>query len=215
MDRHKSISLADQIFERLETDILLGKYAQGDILTENQLSENLGVSRTPIREALRRLQQEKLVADSSRGMVVLGISLEDIKDIYAIRIPIEKMALERFIATLTDEKLKKLKDIIDVQEFYGNRKDAEQITYQDNEFHETIYENCGSGIIGETLINLHRKVVKYRKASIENGRRAEESIGEHKAIYEAIAAKDVEKADMLLIKHIKNAESSILNGGNK
>lgn len=215
MDRHKSISLADQIFERLETDILIGKYAQGDVLTENQLSENLGVSRTPIREALRRLQQEKLVADSSRGVVVLGISLEDIKDIYAIRIPIEKMALERFIATLTDEKLRKLKDIIDVQEFYGNRKDAEHITYQDNEFHETIYENCGSVIIGETLINLHRKVVKYRKASIENSSRAEKSIGEHKAIYEAIAAKDVESAVKLLIEHIKNAENSILNGGNK
>ncbi len=215
MDRHKSISLADQIFERLETDILIGKYAQGDVLTENQLSENLGVSRTPIREALRRLQQEKLVADSSRGMVVLGISLDDIKDIYAIRIPIEKMALERFISTLTDEKLRKLKDIIDVQEFYGNRKDAEHITYQDNEFHETIYENCGSVIIGETLINLHRKVVKYRKASIENSGRAEKSIGEHKAIYEAIAAKDVESAVKLLIEHIKNAENSILNGGNK
>ncbi len=215
MDRHKSISLADQIFERLETDILIGKYAQGDILTEMQLSESLGVSRTPIREALRRLQQEKLVVDSSRGMVVLGISLNDIKDIYDIRLPIEIMALERFINTLTDEKLKKLKDIIDVQEFYGNRKDAEHITYQDNEFHETIYENCGSVIIGETLINLHRKVVKYRKASIENTERAEKSINEHKAIYEAIAAKDTAKAGKLLIEHIKNAENSILNGGNK
>ena len=64
MYEHRSISLADQIFEKLEKDILTGKYAQGETLTETKLSEELGVSRTPVREALRRLSQEKLIKDT-------------------------------------------------------------------------------------------------------------------------------------------------------
>ena len=70
---HKTVSLADQVFEHLETDILGGKYQRGDILTENKLSETLGVSRTPIREALRRLQQENLIVETGKGSLVLGI----------------------------------------------------------------------------------------------------------------------------------------------
>ena len=69
---HKTVSLADQVFERLESDILLGKYTRGQYLTELALVEDLGVSRTPIREALRRLEQEHVIEISSRGILVLG-----------------------------------------------------------------------------------------------------------------------------------------------
>lgn len=210
MYQHKSISLADQIFERLENDILIGKYSAGEILTEMALSAELGVSRTPVREALRRLQQEKLLEETSRGTVVLGITLDDIKDIYAIRIPLEAMAVERFIENVTDEKLKALKEIVDVQDFYVKRGDSQNVIAKDSEFHETIYKNCGSHIFEETLIPLHRKVIKYRKASVEHTGRAEKSVAEHIAIYEAIAAKDVENAKKLITKHINNAENSIL-----
>ena len=74
MIEHKTISLADQVFERLETDILSGKYAPGDVLTEMKLVVDLGVSRTPIREALRRLEQERLIEDTGKGSRVLGIT---------------------------------------------------------------------------------------------------------------------------------------------
>ena len=73
MYQHKSISLADQIFEKLEKDILIGKYSFGEVLTETKLSEELGVSRTPVREALRRLAQEKLIKETQKGTIVLGI----------------------------------------------------------------------------------------------------------------------------------------------
>ena len=211
MYEHRSISLADQIFEKLEKDILTGKYAQGETLTETKLSEELGVSRTPVREALRRLSQEKLIKDTQRGTVVLGISREDLIDIYAIRMPLEAMAVTRFIENMTDESLKVLKDIVDVQEFYGSRRDFSHISDKDSEFHEAIYRNCGSHILEETLIPLHRKVVKYRKASIEHSGRAEKSIEEHKEILKAIEEKIVEKAIMLVSKHADNAKHSILS----
>ncbi len=214
MFEHKSISLADQIFERLEADILIGKYPYGTLLTETALSDELGVSRTPVREALRRLQQENLIKDTNKGMLVLGITEEDLKDIYAIRLKIEDMAVERFIENLSDETLNTLKEILDFQEFYGGKNDSLHVMSKDSEFHESIYKNCGSPILCETLLPLHKKVVKFRQASVEKSGRTEKSINEHKAIYNAIKDKNTELAKRLVNEHIINARNNII-GGNK
>ena len=74
---HKTISLADQVYEHLEADILMGKYQRGEVLTELKLCETLGVSRTPVREALRRLADEHIIEEGTRGCIVLGISKEN------------------------------------------------------------------------------------------------------------------------------------------
>ena len=92
MREFKTTSLADQVFERLENDINMGVYPRGEILTEIKLVEQLGVSRTPIREALRRLEQERLIADTGKGSVVLGITEEDLLDIMDIRQHVEGLA---------------------------------------------------------------------------------------------------------------------------
>ena len=82
MNQFKTTSLADQVFEKLENDIIQGVYPRGEILTELKLVDQLGVSRTPIREAIRRLEQERILEDSGHGLVVIGISREDI--VYAL-----------------------------------------------------------------------------------------------------------------------------------
>ena len=92
---HRSISIADQIFDQLERDILAGKYARGEVMSELGLSKQLGVSRTPIREAIRRLEQEDFLEESGRGAVVVGISREDMEDMYEIRAQIEGLAARR------------------------------------------------------------------------------------------------------------------------
>ena len=89
---HRITSLADQIFDELEKNILAGVYTRGEIFTESRLSEILGVSRTPIREALRRLEQEHLVELSTKGAKIIGISKKDILDMYEIRLRIEGLA---------------------------------------------------------------------------------------------------------------------------
>ena len=90
---HKMVSLADQVFDELEKKILSGAYSRGELLTESRLSDELGVSRTPIREAFFRLSQEHLIDISPKGAYVLGITDEDIRDIYEIRIRIEGLAV--------------------------------------------------------------------------------------------------------------------------
>ncbi|MBQ8441619.1 MAG: GntR family transcriptional regulator, partial [Clostridia bacterium] len=92
MIEHKSISLAEQVFDRLETDILSGKYQPGEVLTELKLVNDLGVSRTPIREALRRLEQEHIIEITPKGILVLGVSQKDLEDILEIRTRIEGLA---------------------------------------------------------------------------------------------------------------------------
>ena len=91
---YKNILLADRVYERLEDDIIFGRYAPGQVLTELGLAEELGVSRTPVREAMRRLTQERLIADgdSGKGSVVLGITKEDVRDIMNIRLRLEGLA---------------------------------------------------------------------------------------------------------------------------
>ena len=92
MLEHKTISLAEQVFERLENDILIGKYQRGEILTELKLVTDLGVSRTPVREALHRLEQEHIIEITPKGILILGVTEQDLKDIFAIRLRIEGLA---------------------------------------------------------------------------------------------------------------------------
>ena len=165
MMEHRSVSIADQVFEKLEHDILSGEYARGEVLTETRLSEKLGVSRTPIREALRRLEQEHIIEMRSKGAVVIGISREDIDAIYEIRQRIEGMAARYAAQNVTDSALHELKEIVDLQEFYVEKGDADNIKNMDSAFHEKIYQLCGSTPLCDTLSSLHRKILKYRRAS--------------------------------------------------
>ena len=114
MRDHKPISIADQVFEQLERDILTGKYPQGEVLSEMRLSSELGVSRTPIREAIRRLEQEHILEDTSRGLVVVGISRQDMLDIYEIRRQLEGLAAKRAAGCITEETLAAMKETLDL-----------------------------------------------------------------------------------------------------
>lgn len=207
---HRTISLADQIFEQLENDILSGKFERGEILTETKLSESMGVSRTPVREALRRLEQEHLIEDTAKGSVVLGITREDLQDIYALRQNIEGIAAYRAAQRITDEQLKELRDLLDLQEFYAAKKDADHMKGMDNVFHELLYRYSGSNIIYNTLTPLHKKVQKYRKTSVENEERASHSLKEHREILAALEARDAELAKKMVTDHVINAYNNIM-----
>ena len=207
------ISIADQVFEELEREILSGTYERGEILTELKLSEQLGVSRTPIREALRRLEQEHIIEPTSKGARVIGITRDDISDICEIRLRLEGLAA-RWAAERADEAgIQALKETLELQEFYTQKQDPESIKNADSRFHQTIYSLCGSHSMQDTLDPLHRKLVKYRRVSVSKSSRAQLSFKEHQAIYEAIAAHDGEKAEKLTIQHVMNARDSILQRG--
>ena len=210
MIEHKTISLADQVFDHLENDILSCKYQRGEILTESKLSAELGVSRTPIREALRRLEQEHIIEESGKGSVVIGINEKDLEDIFMIRKSLECQVAALAAKNRTEEQLKQLREALEFQEFYLNKKDPDQIKLMDSRFHETLYKLSGSTAFYDTLVPLHKKIQKYRRASVTNSSRAEASVAEHRKIYEAIEAKNTALAAKYASEHVENAYKHIM-----
>lgn len=209
---HKTVSLADQVFEHIERDILSGKYERGEIITESKLSAELGVSRTPIREALRRLEQEHLIEESGKGSIVIGISEKDLEDIFLIRKQLECLAASMAAKNHTDEQLAELKETLELQEFYVTKADTEHVKYMDNKFHRILYKLTGSTVFYDTLVPLHRKIQKYRRASLQSKSRAKESVLEHRRVYEAIASRDEDLAAKTVLEHIENAYNHIKKG---
>ena len=212
MREHRPVSIADQIFENLEHDILAGKYTRGEVLSELRLSEELGVSRTPIREAIRRLQQENILEDTGHGVVVIGISKEDVRDMYEIRRRVEGLAAARAAQNVTDEDLQRMRDALDLQHFYIEKDGSDnsaQIRNLDSDFHELLYESCGSRTYSSVLLSMHRKIMKYRRVSVKNHTRAVQAYEEHVAIYEALAAHDSDRAEKAAAYHVEKAAESI------
>lgn len=202
---HKTVSLADQVFERLENAILSGVYPRGEVLTELKLVNELGVSRTPIREAVQKLEQEHIVEVTQKGILVLGVTQQDLADIYTIRLRLEGLTAAGAAAHITPEQLRELKETVDLQEYYVSRRDVEHIREQDSRFHELIYSFSGSSVLYYTLLPLHKRIQKYRKTSLEDDKRAVQSLQEHKQVYAAIAAGDAAQAERAMVEHATNA----------
>jgi len=207
-------SLAEQVFEKLESDIIQGTYARGELLTELKLVEQLGVSRTPIREALRRLEAERLIEDTGKGSRVLGITEDDLLDIMNIRERIEGLAAYYATINMTPEGLKELTHIVDLQEFYFNKQDKERLRQVDDEFHDLICQLSRRGVIYDTLIPLLRKTRRYRRISMDDWGRTTNTMREHREMYEAIASGNAELAMELTTQHIANAKRHMIKGEN-
>ncbi len=210
MNGKKYASAGDYVFETLENEILGGVFGDGEILTEQRLCERLGVSRTPVREALFRLKQEHLVEERSQGVSVVGVTEQDLYDIYEIRKRIEGYATGRCAAMITHAQLSELREIVDLQEFYTSKGTADSIRDADTRFHEKIYDFCGSRMLRATLSDLHRKVRKYRKLSVEDPNRAYIAMCEHRDMIDAMARHDSAEAEYLAVLHIENARKHIV-----
>ena len=214
MKTYKATSLADQVFEKLENDIIQGIYPRGEVLTELKLVEQLGVSRTPIREALRRLEQERLIEDTGKGSRVLGITMEDLEDIMNIRQRIEGLAAYYAAKNLTPEGLKELAHIVDLQEFYFSKRDKEHLRQVDDAFHDMICELSRRSVISDTLIPLMRKTRRYRRVAIDNWERTTNTMNEHRRLFEAIASGNAELTQELATQHIIRAKEHMIGGEN-
>lgn len=212
MKNFHTTSLADQIFEKLENDIIHGVYARGELLTELKLVEQLGVSRTPIREALRRLEQERLIEDTGKGSMVLGITADDLLDIMNIRAQIEGLCAYYACVNMTPEGLKELEHIMDLQDFYFSKWDVDHLRQADDMFHDAICELSGRTVIRDTLVPLHRKTRLYRKKAMQNKDRAVLSLQEHHAILTALQQGDPEAVKTAVDTHMQKAKAYMLEG---
>ena len=198
-------SLGGQIFNRIRDDILSGNYAPGEELKEATLGKQLGVSRTPVREALRQLDLEGLVEIApNRGAKVIGISRKDVEDIYHMRARLEGLAARKAAEQIKEEELAELEEVILLSEFHVKKPESKQMVRLDGRFHEIMYRASGSRMLEHVLTDFLHYVKMARSHSVKTEHRAQESVKEHKRILEAIRQRDGDLAEQLANEHIQH-----------
>ena len=197
-------SLRGRVFNKIREDILAGNYGEKDELREAVISKELGVSRTPVREALRQLELEGLVSIiPNKGAYVNGITSKDIYDIYVIRSYLEGLCAKWACKHITKEQ----------SGFHIQKEHWEQIYELDNRFHLNLYKACGSKILEHILSDYHHYVERVRKNTLSSKERARTASAEHKAILEAVINKDEELAERLANEHIFQSIANIRHQG--
>lgn len=217
-DVHKEVtdkySLRGRVFKKIREDILSGIYSQNEELKETSIGAELGVSRTPVREALRQLELEGLVnIIPNKGAYVNGISEKDIHDIYIIRSYLEGLCARWACEHITQEQIDELEEVVYLSEFHAKKEHHEQIVELDNKFHQLIYEASGSKILNHVLTDFHHYVQRIRKITLASDHRAANSNKEHTAILDAIRQRDGEKAENLAHEHIMKTIKNISDRG--
>lgn len=217
MEGYQEHSLGGRVFQKIREDILSGKYKENDELRENTIGNELGVSRTPVREALRQLELEGLVTIiPNRGAYVKGISRRDIWDIYMIRSMLEGLCARWAAEHIEEQQLYELEETILLSEFQMKKESgfsAEQISMLDGRFHAILYEASGSRILSHLLKDFHNYVQAVRKDSVLSEDRARKCIREHRQILRAIRDRDEELAEQLANEHIMHVIQNLKKQG--
>ena len=209
-------SLRDQVFQKLRSDILSGRYQPGDELVESTVGKELGVSRTPVREAIRQLELEGLVKlIPNKGTIVNGISAKDVQDIYSIRSKLEGLCAGWAAKYRTEEELEQLEETVYLSKYHAQKEHYDQVFELDSRFHEILYEASHSKILAHTLSDYHQYVQKARKLSITSRVRSKTSNEEHEMILEAVKAGDEKRAEELATQHILNTITNLEQCGIK
>ena len=205
-------SIRGQVFDKIRSDILNGKYKRGEELVESSIGKELGISRTPVREAIRQLELEGLVQlVPNKGAFVTGISEKDVRDIYLIRARLEGLAARMAAKNITPELLDAMEETVVLSEYHAKKEHYEQVCEMDSKFHKLLYKASGSRILEHTLTDFHQYVQRVRMASIMKKRRMEKSNDEHDAILTAIREHDEEKAELVATRHISNTVENLKN----
>lgn len=207
-------SLRGRVFHRLREDILSGKYKENEELREVAIGEELGVSRTPVREAFRQLELEGLIQIvPNKGAYVTGITAKDVKDIYMIRSSLEGMCARLATQNITPEQLEELEENVYLASFHASKGHMEQMAELDNRFHHILYEACDSKMLENLLQDFHQYVIRIRKKTLSTKERGIASNEEHRKIMEAIKAGDSVKAQQAATVHMENAYDNIVKNG--
>lgn len=209
LDNYKP--LRDVVFENLREAILEGKLKPGQRLMEVQLAEQLGVSRTPVREAIRKLELEGLVVMLPRkGAYVANMSLKDIMDVLEIRASLEGLAAYLAAERISEDDVKKLYKI--AEEFKQSTMDADIDTLlkKDVEFHECIFKATNNKRLHQLINSLWEQVYRFRVTYISDYDSSLSIVEEHKLIADAIAKGDSELAKKYATEHIEKAEQFML-----
>ena len=211
VNSNEYLPLREVVFNNLRDAILKGQLKPGDRLLENHLAEKLGVSRTPVREALRMLEQENLVElVPRRGAQVLDISAEDIKNVLEIRSALEVVSIRHACQKMDDESLQELKIYNREFEAAFEEKDYEKVAKADEKFHDVIFKEAGNNKLVAIIINIQAQVYRYRLAYLKVYDTKTAVLNHHRNIIEAIEKRDEEAGARVMAEHIAHQTQVIL-----
>ena len=203
------LPLRDVVFNTLRDAILKGELEPGERLMEVALAQKLGVSRTPIREAIRKLELEGLVKMTPRkGAEVAQITRKDLSDVLEVRRHLEELAVELSCRKATDTELEELRRC---QEEFKHKIESDDLTEMavaDVALHDVIYKTTGNNRLIQILNNLREQM--YRLEYIKDEHKRKVLVDEHQALIEAISARNVEAAKEAIRQHISNQEKTII-----
>lgn len=204
------LPLRDVVFNTLREAILKGDLKPGERLMELQLAAKLGVSRTPIREAIRMLEQEGLAVTMPRkGAEVAKMTLKDMEDVLEIRDALDELAVRIACQKISDEQLKQLEDMKELFEKSTQTGNVKKIAEADVTFHDVIYEATGNPKLVTLLNNLREQVYRYRVEYIKDPKNYPTLIAEHEAILESLKNRDVKNAVEAMHVHVANQAEAV------
>lgn len=216
MDVNDYLPLRDVVFNTLRQAILRGEMEPGERLMEIQLASKLGVSRTPIREAIRKLELEGLVVMiPRRGAEVAHITEKDMKDVLEVRAALEELAATLACNNITPEKISELKMANKRFEAAIVSKDVVDIVDADVHFHDIIYSMTGNQRLIQIINNLREQMYRYRLEYVKDARTHSILISEHNDIIEKLGKRKIAETKEVIRQHITNQEKGIIRLLNK
>lgn len=205
------LPLRDVVFNTLRQAILTGELKPGERLMEIHLANKLGVSRTPIREAIRKLELEGLVTMiPRRGAEVAQITEKSMNDVLEVRRAMDALCVELACDRITPEELEQLKEACDAFEAAVKTRDVKKIAQADVALHDIILRATGNQRLIQLVNNLSEQMYRYRFEYIKDSSQHERLVEEHRVIYQSIVQKDKETASQAAKTHIDNQEKSII-----
>lgn len=208
--------LREVVFDVLRNAIASGTLSPGERLMENQLAEQLRVSRTPVREAIRKLEQEGFVVMvPRRGTYVADISIRDINEIFEIRTALEVLAAGLAAERMTEENLEQLERLLVEIGQLIDSGDTQELVEADCRFHDILYNSTHNRTLANIINNLREKFTPLRTISYAYPGRAKPSLEEHRRLVEALAQRNASLAQQLARKHMEKSEQNLLQHINK
>lgn len=203
--------LRELVLDAIRQAIITGTLKPRERLMEIQLAEELGVSRTPIREALRKLEMEGFIVMVPRkGAYVADISFKDIADIFEIRAALEGLAAGLAAERITDEELEEMERLLVEKAEAISSSNMEKLVEVDTKFHEAIYKASRNERLTNIINNLREQIQRFRTKSLSYPGRMKRSLEEHCSIVEAIQSRDIQQARQVAQEHIENAENIMI-----
>lgn len=211
VNMNEYLPLRDVVFKTLRQAILKGQLKPGERLMEIALAEKLGVSRTPIREAIRKLELEGLVIMvPRRGAQVANITVKDLNDVLEVRIGLEYMALEKACKLISQEQLVQLEQAAVNFERTMEQGDLTKLAEADVDFHEIIYLASDNKRLNQVLNNMREQIYRYRIEYLKDEKTRSLLVTEHREILEALKVRDLERAKKASYVHIENQRRAII-----